>query len=101
MGYGNSGTGQVLGSASTPVRQSAIAEQMVGLEHRTEHLGQLVAELEARIGAVLAPEPPAAQEKVPPMAHGVVPLGQSLGQIGERLMLIAGRLRTIIDRVEL
>lgn len=104
MGYGNGGASGSMTASSlnpAPQRQSVIAEQMNTLEQRTEVLNSTVAELEARISAVLMPEPPASNEKSPGAPIQAVALGASLGSMNDRIALVTRRLRSIIDRVEL
>lgn len=105
MAYGNGGA---VGAAttytpvSTPqaVRPTVISEQCSTLESRVESLGNIVAELEARLSMVLMSEAPSG-EKASQAPHPGVPLGNVLAIQNDRLHLIAVRLRSLIERVEL
>lgn len=108
MAYGNGGGIGTVGSygeASRPSaaqREGAIASQMAMLEKHSEHLHQTIAELEARIGSVLMPEPPPAIQKdaaVGPTPG--VPLGASLADMNTRIAHATMRLRSLIERVGL
>jgi len=106
MAYGNGGTGTTTGygaisGSSVAVRPSAIADQMGVLSDRTESLSQHVAELEARLVGILQPDAPMTTDKQGPQPSHPVPMAATLGQINDRLGMIAQRLRNIIDRVEL
>lgn len=106
MGYGNGNTGvgavtSVYAGEQTIKRQPIIAEQMMTLEQRSETLAQLVAELEARIDPILIATPPDNKKDSGAAPHPGVAFGASLAQMNDRLALIGGRLRAIIERVEL
>jgi hypothetical protein len=101
MAYGNGGLSA--GSAIGEVRrEGAISSQMNTLGKNSGILHSTIEELEARMVAVLAPQPPPSQTKDP---HGVqipgVQLGASLLDMNERIAHATMRLRALIDRIEL
>ena len=100
MSYGNGPTGSATLATPAP-KMPVIAEQMNVLESRTETLNQLIAELESRLSPILMSEPPSAKTgpQTQPVASGV-PLGASIGQMNERLSLVALRLNGIMERIE-
>ena len=105
MGYGNgnvSGASTYAGPKDQPtsIRQPMIADQMMALEQRAEGLHSMIAELEARLSAVLTPEPPQGLDKEGSPSFPV-PLAASLAQSNQRLSQALNRLQALIGRIEL
>lgn len=111
MGYGNGGSyGEAtqaatvnLGPRDATARESLTASQTARLDKHLEALHHIINELDARLSAVLMPEPPAPPTGVgnaPSAPMPAVPLANMLAAMADRAGYACQRLQAVIGRIE-